>query len=115
MTTDIPAGESRAEEILGRARRHYAEISAALEAALERMKQDQDGDLRAFSAAVQAHWKSLQTVLEREIELEKRAIERGEAGRAGAIDLEAARAEVGRRLACLKAARRGRGLSGGAE
>jgi len=113
MTTETPDGGSRAEEILGRARRHHAEIGSVLEQALMRMKQGEEADMRAFSATIQAYWKSLQTVLEREIELEKRAFEQGERLRGGALDLEAARAEVGRRLACLKAARGDRGFSDG--
>ena len=101
--TSIPSREgSRSEELLRNARRHYAEITDALEMALQRINQSDDKEMRAFSSAVQAHWRSYLNVHEREVELEKRDRERSGIVESYAIDLGAARAEVGRRLARLR-------------
>jgi len=103
MTIDTPQGESRAEELLRSARRHYADISGALEEALNRLSDSDDKELRAFSTTAQMHWKSLLNVHEREVELEKRDRDRAGIAQNYAIDLDAARLEVGSRLARLRA------------
>ena len=81
------------EELLQRAQAHYAEISTALLANAEKLKTSSDTDARRIADLVRDHWKAFQSTL----------------------DLAAASAEVGRRLACLKTAARDREVSGGPE
>ena len=102
MTAELPPGGSRADELLRAARVHYAEISAALRDGLSTLKDGDDKHLSTFSQAVNAYWKAIQSSYEREVDLEKRERERAGIARAYAVDLDAARAEIGRRLACLK-------------
>jgi len=104
MTADTPQGESRSKDLLGNARRHYADITEALESALGQLATSDDKALRAFSTTAQTHWKSLLSLHEREVELEKRDLERAGIVEGYAIDLARARSEVGRRIACLRAA-----------
>jgi len=103
MTSKTPPGACRSDAILQTARAHYAEISAALRAATANLDAADDKGLRAFVGAAQSHWKALQSVLDKERELEKSDHERAGIVNAYAVDLAAARSEVGRRLACLKA------------
>lgn len=105
MTEKTLFGESRSDELIQNARQHYADITAAIQTALGRIADSEDKEMRAFSSAVQTHWKSLLSVHDREVELEKRDRERAGIVEGYAIDLDAARFEVGRRLACLRAAK----------
>ncbi|NOX40691.1 MAG: hypothetical protein GXP05_09300 [Alphaproteobacteria bacterium] len=102
MKTHKPQGDAPSDELLLKARRHYADISCALEQALAQLDQCDDKEKRAFSASVQTHWKSFLNVYEREVDLEKRDREHAGIVHGYAIDLDAARVEVGRRLACLR-------------
>ena len=102
MTSELPPEGSRADALLLAARAHYAEISAALRDGLSALREGDDKQLTAFSQAVNAYWKAIQSSYEREVDLEKRNRERAGIARAYALDLDAARAEIGRRLACLK-------------
>jgi len=102
MKIKQPHGDAQSDELLLKARRHYADISCALEHALTQLDQCDDKERRAFSASVQTHWKSFLNVYEREVDLEKRDREHAGIVLGYAIDLEAARTEVERRLACLR-------------
>jgi len=106
MTSQNPAGSRPANAILHEARAQYADISAALKAARTQLADSGDKDIRAFIGAMQIHWKAMQTVLDKERELEKSDREQAGIVNAYAIDLAAARREVRRRLSCLGAARR---------
>lgn len=98
-----PIGTS-SEELLQRAQAHYAEISTALLANAEKLKTSSDTDARRIGDLVRDHWKAFQSTLDLEINLEKRNREQAGISNGYALDLAAAGAEVGRRLACLKTA-----------
>ncbi len=115
MTSNVPQEESKAKATLRKARKHYADISEALLQMRPQVIGNDDKAMRDFLGVVQTHWKAFQTVLDREIDLEKSDRERAGIAHGYAIDLAAARSEVGRRLACLKNAETGEGVFGGVE
>jgi hypothetical protein len=102
MTIKTPQQGEAAEALLLDARQLYADINHAHKAGLKKLADSEDKEVRAFSTLAQLHWKSLQTVMERQNDLNR--INREQAGivHGYAVDLDAARSEVGRRLACLK-------------
>lgn len=104
MTLDLPPGGTRSEEMLQNAQQHYADISKALKEAEQRLRNSDDEEAKKIPELIRMHWKSFQTAFDLEINLEKRDRERAGIVHEYALDLDAARAEVGRRLACLKAA-----------
>ncbi len=78
----------------------YRDLSVALIGRIADLKAETGGDAACKEAAkaLEAHWKSLQTVLDTEARLVKRTD--ATAGRAGfELDLDAARAEILARLA----------------
>jgi len=104
MTTEILREEESAEELLRKAQQTYAEIGAALRDGIETLKASTDPKVRAYSQTLNLFWKSLQTVDEREKDLETFRRARNGIADGYAIDLAQARREVGRRLARLAAA-----------
>lgn len=104
MTSEPPCEGKRAEERYRNAERLFADIKTALENGLEHLPQADDRTLRAFETSKQLLWKSLLAVQEREKDLEKLRRENAGIVDGYALDLAAARTEVGSRLARLKAA-----------
>jgi hypothetical protein len=75
----------------------YRDLSLALRAAIKRVRSDLGDEPEGPSKLLQAHWKSLQSVLDIEASLGKRS--GSWADRAGReLDLDAARAEILERL-----------------
>lgn len=111
----ILPGETAAEAILRKAKAQYRDISDRLSQLRPEIFANDDKAMRDYLGVVQTHWKALQTVLDKETDLEKSDRERAGIAHGYAIDLDAARSEVGRRLACLKNAAAGEGISGGVE
>ena len=104
MTSKPPQVGDAAEDMLLRAKDHYRDTSLALKAANERLQALDTDEAKKIGDLLRIHWKALQTTIELEIEVEKRNRERAGTVHGYALDLTAARTEVGRRLACLKAA-----------
>ena len=106
MNIMTPEGESRAETMLRRAHGQYARLSVLLDEAQNRLQEDLEGaDPKEISALISSHFKSFQSTFELEVKLEKCIQERAGIVNGYAVDLDAARTEIGRRLACLKNAR----------
>jgi len=103
MTSENPDGGTPAEDLLRKARGHYALISTALEHARETLNTSETADVKKVADLLRDHWKAFQTTLDLEANLEKRNRERAGIVHGYALDLDQARTEVGRRLACLKA------------
>lgn len=106
MTTTDPRGreeltcadKAAAHAVLARARKLFADLAEALEAEIHRLRaehQEDDGPIKTVTDLIQRNQKALQTVLDIEAKLLGRAAE------APQLDLEAARAEIARRLARL--------------
>lgn len=104
MSMEDPQGVRPAQALLVSARVQFAEMRAALETLRKRLKAGDAQALPGVEAQGREFLRALNTVIEQEARLEERA--RAERGVADgyAIDLDAARAEVGRRLARLRAA-----------
>jgi len=99
MKTDTLLGEGRAEAMLLRAKQTFDQIQATLNDGVAKLQDSTDPEVRAYSTTLQLYWKSLQAVQERESELDKLRRERAGIADGYALDLVAARGEVGRRLA----------------
>ena len=101
MDTKTLRKEEASEVLLRRAKETFAEIGETLRDGVEKLKASTDPEVRAYSNTLQLFWKSILTVEERENELESFRREREGIAHGYALDLNAARREVGRRLACL--------------
>lgn len=106
----IPSGDAEAaERLLTHARQLYHNLAGELSKALRSIGAEaEDGAAKGRADTIRAHRKALQTVLEIELQLVKDAQREG-AGHV--IDLEAARAEVYRRLDRLAPAGGDRGAA----
>ncbi|MFT5000113.1 MAG: hypothetical protein ACI9ZD_002355 [Paracoccaceae bacterium] len=104
MIEDTPRQGSPAEALLRKAKEQYATISESLKRAEAKIKNGDQDEAKKVADLLRSHWKALQSTLELEIHLEKGDRERAGIVHGYALDLGAARTEVGRRMACLKAA-----------
>jgi len=96
--------ETQAEQALDRAVLTFADIHQTLQDGITRLQDSTDPEMRAFSGTLQLYWKTLQSIDERENNLDTLRRKRAGIADGYAIDLAQAREEVGRRLACLAAA-----------
>jgi hypothetical protein len=98
-------GDDGPEALLKASEELYRDVALELAAATERLRQ---GDLGEVKAAVQAAKDlrvAFQLVMDERTRVDKlRKQVAGAGGGAGELDFAAARAEIGRRLACLRAA-----------
>jgi hypothetical protein len=104
MSFDSIEQAPRSEELLQTARDHFARMRQVLAGLLNRIEQ---GDARAVAELDGCRMqlaKSLNNAIEQEAKLEALCNARAAGRAAGELDLDAARAEIGRRLACLRAA-----------
>jgi hypothetical protein len=115
MSVQDTIGESAAQEMILAARAHYQRVRRALGEVLARIEAGELKAVEEFDRTHREFSKTLTLALEQEIRLDERSKAHGAAGRGGPIDLDAARSEIGRRLACLRAAGGGGGVPGGAE
>ncbi|MBL4541857.1 MAG: hypothetical protein JKP98_07065 [Rhodobacteraceae bacterium] len=112
MTLESIEQTPRSTELIETARDHFARMRQVLNGLLTRIE---DGDAKALAELESCRMqlaKALNNAIEQEAKLEALCTARTGGG-AGALDLDAARAEVGRRLACLRAAATGDGVPGG--
>lgn len=104
MTTLTDDDASRADLAVARAMAAFETTIQALEAAVAELRDEACLDPRT----VMGDLKVMNTAFAHALQMEAKARENGEkfAGRAGtgALDLDAARAEIGLRLACLRSA-----------
>lgn len=84
----------------------------AIVAELEARGEGAEGRAKVTAADVR---KAIQTVFEERHRIEKLDAKSGDGGAGGGLDLDAARAEVGRRLARLRQRNRSGDVSGGVE
>lgn len=97
---DTPLSDAAvAERLIAHARKLYHDLTDELMNALELLRSGEvDQEAKGRAETIRSHRKALQTVLEIEIQFVKNAKEKGGPG---AIDLEAARDEIFRRLGRL--------------
>ncbi|MEM8870648.1 MAG: hypothetical protein AAGB10_04545 [Pseudomonadota bacterium] len=100
MTDQAPQGDMATDERLAKARAVYATIFRALQASLEKLETEEDttGDARNRQELFRAHLKQFQSVFEIEGSLDKY----GTSADAARLDLDAARAEISKRLAWIR-------------
>jgi hypothetical protein len=115
MTSQAPVGELPSDALLRKAQDQYRTLAAALREAETRLAGSDNTEVKGIAELLRTHWKAFQTTLDLEIDLEKRNRERAGIVHGYALDLDVARAEVGRRLACLKTAGGSDAISGGPE
>lgn len=114
MTVTVPqGGDPAAQELLAAAERHFERTIAAVDDIINEVRAGQTARAKELRGALGEMGKALQTAFDERAKVEKRI--KSETGGAGgyALDFDAARVEIGRRLACLRDARGAEGLSGG--
>ena len=113
---ELTQERARAERTVGRALKALETATETLEYAVDAMKAVEDG---AGEKQVVAEIKALNGAFLFAMKMQEVAraagSERFGAAGAGKLDLDAARDEIGLRLACLRTAGRGGDVSGGAE
>lgn len=115
MTDQIDDITARVETMLARAMKVFDTTQEVLEGTLDRLKAEE----AVQGAEIPKHIKEMNSALMLALQLEGKARDAtgqriGQAG-AGQLDLDAARAEIGVRLACLRAAGGGGDVPRGAE
>lgn len=113
MSFDSIEQAARSDELVRTARDHFARMRQVLHGLLNRIE---EGDARAVAELESCRMqlsRSLNNAIEQEAKLEALCNARARGGGDGALDLDAARAEIGRRLACLRAAGDGGSVSEG--
>lgn len=107
MTKEDPrTGEAAPRRLVAVAERQLAACAEALDAAIEDIRAGNFGPARDFAPVTAALRKALEAVFSERAKLEKIAQQQradGATGAAGTLDLAAARAEVRRRMARLRA------------
>ncbi len=100
MTDQTPQGDADTAARLAKARAVYAAIFRALQASLEKLEagEDTSADVRHRTDLLRAHLKQFQSVFEIEGSLDKY----GTSAAAARLDLDAARAEISKRLAWIR-------------
>lgn len=99
----VPDGEKVPDDILATTERLYRLAAEELDLAIAAIKAGQMGEVRAAQTAVRDLRITALHVLEERSKVDKlRKQVAGQVGASGALDLGAARVEIGRRLACLR-------------
>lgn len=100
MDEDTSGTARAAEDLFKRARQHLDRVERALDEAAKRLAEGHEE--RNVTSLIHSYHKALQTILDMEMELERRR--KGAVGGAGqfTLDLAAARREIERRLARLR-------------
>lgn len=102
MTMNESGPKAGPDAVLDQARAQFAMMREALSALIARIRVGDGSDEKLIETALRAYSKSFQTTLDLEVDLEKRIKARSGAADTYAIDLDAARHEVRRRLAGLR-------------
>lgn len=102
---EFSGGDERPEALLKASEDLYREVALELVAATERLRQGELGEVKAAVQAAKDLRVAFQLVMEERTRVDKlRKQVAGAAGGAGELDFAAARTEIGRRLARLRAA-----------
>lgn len=105
MGMEFSGGDERPEALLKASEDLYREVALELVAATERLRQGELGEVKAAVQAAKDLRVAFQLVMEERTRVDKlRKQVAGAAGGAGELDFAAARTEIGRRLARLRAA-----------
>lgn len=106
-----PDGVRPSQAILAVADRHFEASLLRLDAIIQGIASGESGAERELSGALQAVRKAVEVALSERARFDKMA-GGGANAPTPALDLDGARAEIGRRLVCLRAAGSGGGVSG---
>ena len=113
MTMEFDEDTARFRHMLSVAMEVFATTQEVLQGTVNRLKAEGKGSAKDVSRDV----RDMNAALLQVLSLEEKAREKSEQrqdGGGGVLDLDGARAEIGLRLACLRAARDGGEISGGA-
>lgn len=102
MTSDFSAGEEAPEHLLLETEGYYREIAAEVYAAIGKVRRGELGEVKAAAQAVRDLRAAFVMVMDERAKVEK--LRKQVAGVVGgnALELDAARDEIGRRLARLR-------------
>ena len=99
FTGDVPTPE----DVLGRAERLYGMAVVELERTIDAINAGEFNEVKAAQTAIRELRATALTVLQERGKVDQlRKQIAGHIGAGGALDLDEARAEIGRRLACLR-------------
>ena len=116
MTLISPiGGEDAAQAVLAAAEAHYARTIAVLDTLISEIAAGRSARAKELSRALGDLNKAAQTAFDERSKVEKRIRSETGAVHDYALDLAGARAEIGRRLDCLRHARGAGGIPDGAE
>ena len=103
MTVRFTGDGDEPEGVLGVTERLYEEAVIELERTMNALKAGEFSEVKAAQAAIRDLRETAQHVLRERGKVDQlRKQIAGHVGAGGALDLESARAEIGRRLACLR-------------
>lgn len=105
MGMEFLGGETAPEALLQASEDLYRDIAQELAQATQRLREGELGEIRAAVRAVKDLREAFQIVMDERTRVDKlrKQVAGGAAGGAAAeLDFAAARAEIGRRLACLR-------------
>ncbi|WP_149589636.1 hypothetical protein [Tabrizicola flagellatus] len=105
MTVRFTGDGPTPEEVLGSAERLYGMAVMELERTIEAIRAGEFNEVKAAQAAIRDLRATALAVLQERGKVDQlRKQIAGHVGAGGALDLDEARAEIGRRLACLRGA-----------
>ena len=103
MTVRFTGDGAEPDSVLGVTERLYEEAVIELERTMNALKAGEFSEVKAAQAAIRDLRETAQHVLRERGKVDQlRKQIAGHVGAGGALDLESARAEIGRRLACLR-------------
>lgn len=104
MGMDFSAGENGPEALLRATEEYYHEIALELATATRRLRDGELGEVKAAAQAVKDLRVAFQMVMDERTRVDKlrKQVAGVAGGHGGELDFTAARAEIGRRLACLR-------------
>ena len=103
MTVRFTGDGPTPEEVLGSAERLYGMAVMELERTIDAIRAGEFNEVKAAQAAIRDLRATALAVLQERGKVDQRRKQiAGHVGAGGALDLDEARAEIGRRLACLR-------------
>ncbi|HOZ31825.1 MAG TPA: hypothetical protein PLM52_03020 [Tabrizicola sp.] len=103
MTITIRDGGATQEDVLAVAEGLYREAAVELYRTITALRAGEFAEVKAAQAAIRDLRATASQVLEERVKVDKlRKQIAGQVGAGGSLDFEGARAEIGRRLACLR-------------
>ncbi|EEW24084.1 hypothetical protein [Rhodobacter ferrooxidans] len=102
MDMNIPAGDATPEVLLRATEELYREIAEELILAVRKVRAGETAEARTAMQAVKDLRAAFQMVMDERTRVDKLRKQVAGAVHDGALDFDAARVEIGRRLACLR-------------